>query len=260
MKIAVQTTAFPGAPYGAYVTVDVQPDTTFREIKTKLETQLRIPADRYTLAYKGENIPDGAKINEVGVEDQDMMACQISSGNPFAQSRLVANSPYPQRTERRDNRAAKLNMQRALEATPEAFADVTMLYVDAEVNGIPLKAFVDSGAQKTVMSKECARKVKLLDIVDTDFAGVAMGVGAARIMGRVHIMPMKIGDEVYAASAIVLEQSQNIDLLIGLDMLKKYRCNIDLGNNVLYFGTTEKSVPFLPESQLPAHAKLTKQF
>lgn len=188
-----------------------------------------------------------------------MMACQIAPTNPFNQPRLVANGPFHQPQQPRDNRAAKENMMQALEATPEAFADVTMLYVDAEVNGIPLKAFVDSGAQKTVMSKECARKVKVLDIVDTDFAGVAMGVGAAKIMGRVHIMPMKVGDEVYAASAIVLEQSQNIDLLIGLDMLKKYRCNIDLEKNVLYFGTTKKSVPFLPESELPAHARLTRQ-
>lgn len=43
------------------------------------------------------------------------------------------------------------NFKNALEYNPEAFASVMMLYVDMEVNGIPLKAFVDSGAQMTIM-------------------------------------------------------------------------------------------------------------
>lgn len=41
-------------------------------------------------------------------------------------------------------------MESAMESLPEAFGRVVMLYVNITVNKVPLKCFVDSGAQMYV--------------------------------------------------------------------------------------------------------------
>lgn len=148
------------------------------------------------------------------------------------------------------------NMEAAMEYNPEAFGTVVMLYINCKVNGHPVKAFVDSGAQTTIMSQQCAERCSLNRLVDVRWSGVAKGVGVQKIIGRIHMVQMQIENDFLITSFSVLE-NQPMDVLLGLDMLKRHQCNIDLQTNVLRIGTTGTETPFLSENELPDCARLS---
>ncbi|KAK3104875.1 hypothetical protein FSP39_012183 [Pinctada imbricata] len=147
------------------------------------------------------------------------------------------------------------NMESAIEYAPESFGQVVMLYIDCTVNGHHVKAFVDSGAQMTIMSQACAERCGIMRLVDHRWAGVAKGVGTQRIIGRVHLGQIQIGKDFLQSSFSILED-QPMDMLLGLDMLKRHQCSIDLKRNMLVIGTTGTETRFLNESELPEHARL----
>ena len=129
-----------------------------------------------------------------------------------------------------------------------------MLYVDVEVNGHPIKAFVDSGAQSTIMSAACATRCGLSRLIDTRFAGIAKGVGTSKILGRIHMHTLRVGEAHLPCTFTVLE-NDDVDFLFGLDMLKRHQCCIDLKRSVLVLGSAGKEVAFLAEKDLPARAR-----
>lgn len=55
--------------------------------------------------------------------------------------------------------------------------------------------------------------------------------------------------------SITVLESNDMEFLFGLDMLKRHQCCIDLKTNVLRFGSCDLELPFLAEHELPEHIR-----
>jgi len=174
--------------------------------------------------------------------------------------RLATLDPFNPEVQRRIHDIINMqnvqeNMEHAVEHAPEVFGHVVMLYINCKVNGHVVKAFVDSGAQMTIMSQACAERCGIMRLVDRRFSGIAKGVGTQKILGRIHLAQLEIEKNYFATSLSVLED-QPMDMLLGLDMLRRHQCVLDLHKNILRIGNLVET-NFLHESELPIHARLS---
>ncbi|QLQ79576.1 hypothetical protein HG537_0C02230 [Torulaspora globosa] len=177
-------------------------------------------------------------LNPFGIPDQEYKRLMSDPDDPQNQVRIA---------ELINQQEIDEQMRNALEYTPEMFTSVHMLFVSLEINGHPVKAFVDSGAQTTIMSTRLAETTGLTRLIDKRFIGEARGVGVGKILGRIHQAQIKIETQYIPCSFTVLDT--HVDLLLGLDMLKRHQACIDLQKDVLRIAGVETR--FLSESEIP---------
>jgi DNA damage-inducible protein 1 len=141
------------------------------------------------------------------------------------------------------------NLKYAEEYLPETLFAVHMLFIHLEINKKKVIALVDTGAQSTIMSKELVEKCNLMNLVDTRYSGIAQGVGTSKIIGTIHAAQLKIHDKFLMCKITVIE-NPTIGFIFGLDNMRTYRCNIDLGKNALIFPDANIKAEFLSDGEL----------
>ena len=138
----------------------------------------------------------------------------------------------------------KQNYDQAHELIPESFFHIDMLYFLCEINGVPVKAFVDTGAQISIMSKSCATLCGIDDLIDYSYKGTTVGVGEKDILGRIWMIDIDLGDHSLPCSFTILDDFK-IDIIFGLNMLISHGCMIDLKNKCLKIGDDGIVIPFV---------------
>eukprot|EP00814_Leptocylindrus_danicus_P020030 CAMPEP_0116034800 /NCGR_PEP_ID=MMETSP0321-20121206/19890_1 /TAXON_ID=163516 /ORGANISM="Leptocylindrus danicus var. danicus, Strain B650" /LENGTH=336 /DNA_ID=CAMNT_0003511315 /DNA_START=93 /DNA_END=1103 /DNA_ORIENTATION=+ len=123
--------------------------------------------------------------------------------------------------------------------------------------GTLIKAFVDTGAQVTVMSLDAVRRCGLERELDYECSGRAVGVGSTRIVGRLDNVRISLSSnaEVTCKKIVVIEDTfmSDLDLLLGLDVLTELGASICLRERTLKIqvedinskGVSTKSIRFL---------------
>lgn len=149
----------------------------------------------------------------------------------------------------------QVNIEENLESTqeylPDSFVKVPMIFIDCSINKIPTQAFVDTGAQNTIITKNLAEKVGLAKLIDKRFKGVAIGVGKGGIIGRIHCAPLEVGGFYFPCSLTVIDSDTlSMELIFGLDNMRKYNCSIDLSTNLVNFLNGAVKVKFIQEEKV----------
>ena len=90
-----------------------------------------------------------------------------------------------------------------------------------------------------------------MHLLDRSYSGVAYGVGTQRIIGRVHVANLQMGAKDFLSSSFNVVENEPLEMLLGLDTLKRHRCKIDLEENSLVIGSSGNRVEFLEGRELP---------
>ncbi|MBA42467.1 MAG: hypothetical protein CMF62_00470 [Magnetococcales bacterium] len=147
----------------------------------------------------------------------------------------------------------KKNHTDAYNLIPESFFSVNMLYMHVQINDIPITAFVDTGAQITIMSHSMAKKLGVTDLIWKGYNSTMKGVGEQKSIGKIFCLDMVIGSSIIPCSFVILENSP--DIIFGLDMMKAHGCIIDLKEKKMKIGDDE--VHFLEKKEVTDSGELT---
>eukprot|EP00927_Polykrikos_kofoidii_P063599 TRINITY_DN58444_c0_g1_i1.p1 TRINITY_DN58444_c0_g1~~TRINITY_DN58444_c0_g1_i1.p1 ORF type:complete len:299 (+),score=38.35 TRINITY_DN58444_c0_g1_i1:90-986(+) len=130
------------------------------------------------------------------------------------------------------------DLNRGLDGTQAANSDVQQLealYVSCEIGANDVQMLVDTGAQTSIISQPLAEQLDLLSRLDRTMRGVASGVGQADIVGRLWGITVKLGHVEFQLDFSVLSMPRPI-IILGLDLMRRFRCLVDLDKGCLVFG------------------------
>jgi Aspartyl protease len=183
------------------------------------------------MSYSSDTENDAAIAR--ALQEREDAVTRRASAPPIVQGRTVS-SPHTGRYPRAA--AAPIPPLNAFPPALRPHEQTNMCVVPCIIgNGVAVEMMVDTGAQSSVISTQLVRQLNLTSRLDQRYQGVAAGVGQARILGKLIDIGVELGHVEFLLDFIVLDAPDNL-LLLGLDLMRRYKCIVDLERDVLIFG------------------------
>jgi hypothetical protein len=124
-----------------------------------------------------------------------------------------------------------------------------MIYINGKYEEHSFRILVDSGAQANFMSYEMATFLGLDSHIDKRYGGEAQGVGTSKIYGKIHECKIKLGNKVILPMNFMISDvaADKYIVLLGLEVLYAYDCNLNFRNKQLVIG--DDAINFLSEEE-----------
>eukprot|EP00931_Biecheleriopsis_adriatica_P122213 TRINITY_DN97213_c0_g1_i1.p1 TRINITY_DN97213_c0_g1~~TRINITY_DN97213_c0_g1_i1.p1 ORF type:complete len:285 (-),score=66.04 TRINITY_DN97213_c0_g1_i1:2-856(-) len=275
MRLIVKTVA------GAQVTLDVDPDLPLSVARSQAASALDLDKEPlFVLRGKVLQMERDPPLREFGLQDGSFVVAVVDSAGsgstPAAPNRSDADLARQLQEEEDESTARRVQMEvdggiardeqarqvLGEERAAEMAAVPNLVHIRGDIavcsTWIPL--MVDTGAQMSVLSSNLADRLGLLTRLDRTAAGIAGGVGQARILGRLRNIGVRFGELELAIDFAVLDASQlpsqNLAIL-GLDQLAVHHMVVDLDSrSVLIGGRDGYCVNMLQDFEVPEEFRL----
>ena len=236
-------------------TLDVDDNISTRGIFEAIERKLDIPTGQQKITFPNqqtytEQQANNANISDLSLSNKNTLYVQRTDSTVSRLTNSVPQDDFNAESQRiayEKIQAQNLSDNIALgyEHNPESLVPMPLLYVQGMINQVPLKALIDTGAQMSIMSQECAEKCGLIRLLDRRFQGIARGIGSGCIIGRVHMALLQLHDTSLPITLTIVEKisTSDINFILGIDQLRRHQACIDL--KTLTLRIEDVSIPFV---------------
>ena len=225
--------------YRLSTTIETLPDETVLQLIERFMKTCNMPghAVNAIVRVNGKTLPHDSNCNNIPPHSTlNYMNPTATFSGPVqkALAREHANPPAIQRLVDDD-------IKEVYDHYPELLVNnANSIYIHIELNGHPDVAVVDTGAEFSTISLETAIQCGLENHIDKRQEGRALGVGSSRIVGKIHLVQLKCGDEYFATNFVVVESV--VGTLLGMPFLRMHRMVIDLEKYQIRIGDVSLSI------------------
>ena len=145
-----------------------------------------------------------------------------------------------------DKDIVQMDIERAYEEVPQFFTPINMTYIHCQIGEELISAFVDTGAQVTVMNLETAIKCGLSHRIDTRNKIMVKGVGTQESVGTIYGVDMIIGKYSFMCNFVVMRNAPNV--MVGLNMMRTHGIILDYSKKILK--VSDQDIPFLTDKEI----------